>query len=100
MMSRWPLVTGSNDPGHTARRITLSAMIGATVPKLALSVPSLCDERDARRPGRFGTAYRALHHQYRARREPAAGDQSGEDLAEIVIGEVVRRIGEDQIELI
>src|SRR3712207_9421702 len=72
-MSRWPLVTGSNEPGQTARLTgaprTPSRRV--TVPKRGLAVPLAARDAEPVRPRGLRAARGALDDDHRARDEPA-----------------------------
>src|SRR5689334_9531625 len=109
MMSRCPFVTGSKEPGQTARlmigdrtKATLASraraeidlprshVVGACVPEHRLAVPAAAQGRVAGRPANLGPARRSLDHDDRARGEPALG-QRGEQLGDSLAGHVVGR---------
>src|SRR5918993_298817 len=88
-MSRWPLVTGSKDPGQTARRMRDSLRGGApervwsgcrggvTVPKRGLAVALRAVRHDPVRPGHLTALGGALHDHQRTGHQPAVGDERG-----------------------
>src|SRR3954469_24625219 len=104
MMSMCPLVTGSNDPGHAARRtgtplllLCLSLPGGGTVPKQGLAVLLRALPDEARRPLEVGAATGPLHHHECVVRHPveiAQGTQRRHDGGE---GHCVRRVQEDDV---
>src|SRR3954463_14164659 len=89
-MSRCPLVTGSNDPGHTAffkvfpgsprkgaapraarpSHDFVGWSRGVTVPKRGLAVPLAALGLDPGRPVRLGAARRALDDHHRTGHQP------------------------------
>src|SRR6476469_8750952 len=79
MMSRCPLVTGSKDPGQTARRTGLLLGgwrgRGVTVPKHGLAVALLPDAGEALGPLRLGAARGALDDDEGARHQPGVGGE-------------------------
>src|SRR4051794_25358736 len=89
MMSMWPLVTGSNEPGQTARRITRSwssgcvigvtmarrVGIGANVPEHGLAVRPFALAHQPLWPDRLPAARRPLHDEHEPRGQPVMRDQ-------------------------
>src|SRR5690606_35035583 len=85
-MSRWPLVTGSYEPGQTARRTCRSSSgdggrlggllrRGVTVPKRGLPVLLLAPGLEAVGPGQRRSTLAPFHHHERLRHEPPVGNQ-------------------------
>src|SRR3954468_20832822 len=89
MMSRWPLVTGSNEPGQTARlmigdrtktiltsraraeiRLPRSHVVGARVPEHGLAVAARAQGRVSGRPVHLGSPRQSLDDDDRAGGQP------------------------------
>src|SRR5436190_825585 len=79
MMSRWPLVTGSNDPGHAALRTlaTLSQRPGRRVQCRLAVRPDLAG-LERLRPEVRPVAAGPFDHHVRARPQPPAVSEGGE----------------------
>src|SRR6185437_6761537 len=94
MMSRCPLVTGSNEPGQTARltigdrtkailasrarakiRLPRSHVVGASVPEHGLAVAAAAQGPVPGRPPHRRPAGRALDHDHGAGGQPALGER-------------------------
>src|SRR5690606_27624222 len=101
MMSRWPLVTGSKDPGQTTRRKAhppdLRVPGGATVPNGRFSVTTHPLLLVSGRPLQFIPAALPLYRYQRVRCQPAAVSQQLQHLDDLPLPRRVRRVGEDEI---
>src|SRR5689334_18185050 len=85
MMSMCPLVTGSNDPGHAARRtMTARALLDSarcgcvTVPKRGLAVAPRSVPGEPGGPHRSGGAAGAFDDDQRLVPQPAMGDEGAQ----------------------
>src|SRR5690606_28154758 len=102
MMSRWPLVMGSNDPGQTTRRKTpplheRSIPGGATVPNGRFTVTTDPLLNEAIRPHQgLPPAFPLKSHQS-PRRQPAVVSQRLQDPSDLLVAHGVRRIGEHDV---
>ena len=108
MMSMWPLVTGSKEPGHTALRTGVTPRhrghparrrsgIGANVPEHGLAVLLRPLAHQPRRPGGFHATRRALDDEHRSGGQPPVVDQQGEHLLDLRVVQGVRRVGEHHV---
>src|SRR5687768_11400387 len=105
MTSRWPLVTGSNDPGHTQlRTASVSSLIcrgvgaqadGATVPKRALAITSRPPGGEPGRPSERPASRGTLHHDGRVAGDPVVVQTLRQDGRDGGVTEGVRRVEED-----
>src|SRR4051794_35373000 len=81
-MSTCPLVTGSKDPGHAARRTRTPLLVacsgGVTVPKRGLAVAPGPVPHQPLGPHRLGAAAGPLHDHESGRGEPPAAHQRRE----------------------
>src|SRR3954451_17476816 len=126
MMSMWPLVTGSKEPGHTALRTVsllvvglvvgvvigrsspgsrvvsrvvscILAQTGAKVPEHRLAVLLRPVAHEALGPRGFHATGGALDDQHGAWGDPAVVEEESEALLEVGVVQGVRRVGEHHV---